>query len=98
MEALLEFLKQSKIPVSSVNIGPIFKKDVLRACVAKGNDRSKKEFASILAFDVRVMPEAAKFAEEEEIKIFTANIIYHLFDQFTEYVKTCVEERKNLDG
>ena len=47
----------------------------------------KKEFATILAFDVRVSPEAAKFAEEEGIKIFTAEIIYHLFDQFTEFVK-----------
>ena len=46
----------------------------------------RKEFATILAFDVRVSPEAAKFAEEEGIKIFTAEIIYHLFDQFTEYV------------
>lgn len=53
----------------------------------------KKEFATILAFDVRVSPEAAKFAEEEGIKIFTAEIIYHLFDQFTEYVKECKEER-----
>jgi translation initiation factor 5B len=42
-----------------------------------------------LAFDVRITPEAAKFAEEEGIKIFSANIIYHLFDEFTKYVKEC---------
>lgn len=54
-----------------------------------------KEYATILAFDVRVSPEAAKFAEEENIKIFTAEIIYHLFDQFTEYVAKCKEERTN---
>jgi translation initiation factor 5B len=47
-----------KIPVTSVNIGPIHKKDVLKACKAKANDKSKKEFATILAFDVRVMPDA----------------------------------------
>lgn len=33
LEALLEFLKQSKIPVSGINIGPINKKDVMRASV-----------------------------------------------------------------
>jgi len=49
----------------------------------------KKEFATILAFDVRVTPEAAKFAEEEGIKIFTAEIIYHLFDEFKLYLKEC---------
>jgi translation initiation factor 5B len=32
----------------------------------------KKEFATILAFDVRVTPEAQKFADEEGIQIFTA--------------------------
>ena len=53
----------------------------------------KKEFATILAFDVRVSKEAQEFADEEGIKIFTAEIIYHLFDSFTAYVKTCREER-----
>ena len=99
LEALLEFLKQMKIPVTAVNIGPIHKKDVLKACKAKVNlEKQKKEFATILAFDVRVMPEAQKFAEEEDIKIFTANIIYHLFDEFTLYVKECKEGRKLEDG
>ena len=28
------------------------------------------------------------------MKVFEANIIYHLFDQFTEYVKQVEEERK----
>lgn len=99
LEALLEFLKQMKIPVAAVNIGPIHKKDVLKACKAKTDiKKEKKEFATILAFDVRVMPDAAKFAEEEEIKIFTANIIYHLFDEFTAYVKQCKDSRKIEDG
>ena len=31
LEALLEFLKQSKIPVSEINIGPVNKKDVQKA-------------------------------------------------------------------
>jgi len=47
----------------------------------------KKEFATILAFDVRITPEAKTFAEKEGIMIFEAKIIYHLFDEFTEYVK-----------
>jgi len=46
----------------------------------------KKEYACMLAFDVKVMPDAIAFAEENEIKVFTAKIIYHLFDDFTEYV------------
>lgn len=62
------------------------------------NPRAKKEYATILAFDVEIDPEAEEFAEEYGIKIFSANIIYHLFDSFTEYVKKCSEDRKNKVG
>lgn len=58
----------------------------------------QKEFATILAFDVRVTPEAAAFAEQEGIKVFTAEIIYHLFDEFTAYVKACQDARKDKGG
>ena len=60
LEALLEFLYQSKIPVASVNIGPVHKKDVLKAMksLVKTEVAGKKEYACLLAFDVKVMPEA----------------------------------------
>lgn len=101
MEALLEFLLTSKIPVCSISIGPVHKKDVLKAAkiLAQENEaKIKKEYATILAFDVRVTPEAQKFAEDEGIKIFTAKIIYHLFDDFTAYVKQCQDDRKEGGG
>ena len=80
LEALLEFLYQSQIPVSSVNIGPVHKKDVLKAMknLAKTEVVAKKEYACLLAFDVKVMPDAQQFAEENGIRVFTARIIYHL--------------------
>lgn len=42
----------------------------------------KPEFAVVLSFDVKMDPDARKFAEKHQIRIFEANIIYHLFDQF----------------
>merc|ERR1719327_2491565 len=72
LEALLEFLKTSGIPVSAVNIGPMHK--------------HKPEFATILAFDVNVTAEGGQYAKELNVKIFTAEIIYHLFDKFTAYM------------
>ena len=57
-----------------------------------------KEFACLLAFDVKVMPDAAQFAEENGIKVFTAKIIYHLFDDFTAYVEECKRDRKSGEG
>ena len=98
LEALLEFLKTMKIPVTNINIGPLHRKDVLKAMKSLAGEHGNKEYASILAFDVKITPEAKEFAEENGIKIFEANIIYHLFDEFTEYVKKCRDERKGEEG
>jgi len=83
LEALLEFLKTSKIPVSAVNIGPIHKKDVMKASIMH---QFKSEYATILAFDVNLTKEGADMAKELNVRVFTAEIIYHLFDQFTAYM------------
>ena len=42
-------------------------------------------FAVILAFDVKVERDAQELADNLGVKIFTADIIYHLFDKFTSY-------------
>ncbi|DAZ96994.1 TPA: hypothetical protein N0F65_011909 [Lagenidium giganteum] len=85
LEALLEFLRtcDPPIPVSCVNIGPVHKKDVMRASVQLEH---QKEYATILAFDVKVHNDATELANELGVRIFTADIIYHLFDQFTAYM------------
>ncbi|XP_058074926.1 uncharacterized protein LOC131223506 [Magnolia sinica] len=54
----------------------------------------RKEYAIILAFDVKVTPEAWELADETSVKIFIANIIYHLFDQFKAYIDNLKEEKK----
>jgi len=42
-------------------------------------------YATILAFDVKVERDANELADNLGVKIFTADIIYHLFDAFTSY-------------
>ena len=42
-------------------------------------------YATILAFDVKVERDATELADSLGVKIFTADIIYHLFDAFTNY-------------
>ena len=72
LEALLQFLKDMKIPVANVAIGPMHKRHMLQVQAMK--DKNPK-FAVVLAFDVQVMPEAYDIAEEHKIKIFEARII-----------------------
>ncbi|XP_065621764.1 eukaryotic translation initiation factor 5B [Quercus suber] len=93
LEALLEFLKSPavKIPVSGIGIGPVHKKDVMKASVML---EKRKEYAVILAFDVKVTPEARELSNELGVKIYDADIIYHLFDQFTAHINAFKEEKK----
>ncbi|KAJ6463233.1 hypothetical protein C8R47DRAFT_1238517 [Mycena vitilis] len=91
LEALLDFLKSSKIPVSGINIGPVHKKDVMRA----GSMLEKaKELACILCFDVTVDKDAERLADEMGIRLFKADIIYHLFDAFTKYNQEIVDAKR----
>ncbi|KAL3621460.1 hypothetical protein CASFOL_036372 [Castilleja foliolosa] len=93
LEALVKFFKNPavNIPVSDTNIGPVHKKDVFKASVML---EKKKEYGTILAFDVKVTQEARDLADDLGVKIFTADIIYHLVDQFKAYIDTLQEERK----
>jgi translation initiation factor 5B len=91
LEALLDFLKSCKIPVANVGIGPVFKRDVMQC----GTMLEKApDFAVMLCFDVKVDKEAQAYAEEQGIKIFTADIIYHLFDAFTKHINEQNEKKK----
>lgn len=56
--------------------------------------QGKPEFATILAFDVRVDAEAQAFAEENHVRIFTAEIIYHLERDFKAYMSGIIDARK----
>ena len=67
LEALLDFLKVSKIPVSGINIGPVHKKDVMRASTMLEKAR---ELACILCFDVPIDKDADRIAEEMGIRLF----------------------------
>jgi translation initiation factor 5B len=108
LEALLEFLKVSKIPVASIGLGPVHKRDIMQAATMV---EKAKELACILCFDVTVDKDAEKIAEEYGIKIFkgphqssypsssfsllyAADIIYHLFDAFTAYNAEMLEAKR----
>ncbi|KZV87661.1 P-loop containing nucleoside triphosphate hydrolase protein [Exidia glandulosa HHB12029] len=91
LEALLDFLKSSKIPVSGIGIGPVHKKDIMRASTMV---EKAKEFAVLLCFDVTIDREVEKLAEDMGVRIFKADIIYHLFDAFTAYTAEITEAKR----
>lgn len=91
LEALLDFLKDCKIPVANVGIGPVSKRDVMQCGIML---EKSPDYAVMLCFDVKVEKDAQSYAEENGVKIFTADIIYHLFDQFTKHMDDLLEKKK----
>ncbi|CAN6356228.1 unnamed protein product [Urochloa humidicola] len=97
LEAIIEHLKSLSldIPVSGCNLGPVHKQDVMKATAML---KRKEEYAAILAFDVKVMPEAFDLAAESGVKIFVADTVYKLVDSFTDHIKKLKEEKKKQDA
>ena len=96
LDALLHFLQKEckpPIPVAQVNIGKVNKKDIVKTSIT--NDKSLPEYKTVLAFNVEIDEDAEKEAKNKKVKIFKAEIIYHLFDQYTKYKKELFEQRKN---
>ncbi|XP_025270569.1 eukaryotic translation initiation factor 5B isoform X2 [Camponotus floridanus] len=92
LEALLDFLKSSKIPYSGIRIGPVVKKDVMKASIMLEHD---SQYATILAFDVKIEKDAQELADAQGVKIFQADIIYHLFDKFTNYREELKQRKRD---
>jgi translation initiation factor 5B len=95
LEALLQFLREETkppIPVSAIGIGTVHKRDVTKISIM--NEKGMSEYATILAFDVEIEKEAREYANDVKVRIFTADIIYHLFDQFTRFMEELSEKRR----
>uniref|UniRef100_A0A8C5FBP9 Eukaryotic translation initiation factor 5B n=1 Tax=Gadus morhua TaxID=8049 RepID=A0A8C5FBP9_GADMO len=87
LEALLE--KHTKMFFVS--------KDVMKASAMLEHD---PQYAVILAFDVKVERDSQEMADSLGVRVFAAEIIYHLFDSFTkyreDYKKAKQDEFKNI--
>ena len=84
LEALVEALKRRNIPVRIADIGPVSKTDVIDASITKKEDRY---LGVILAFNVKVLPEAEDEAKRLGVPIFRDNVIYRLLEAYEEWVK-----------
>lgn len=85
LEAIIEMLKRSHVPVAKADIGPVTRRDIMEARAIKENDR---HLGVVLAFNVRVLPDAREEAENKFVKIFEDKVIYSLIDSYNEWVQT----------
>jgi len=95
LEAMLLDLSEKNIEIAAVGLGHLHKKDIVKIQTLHSNsDNNLKEHLCVLAFDVKVLDEAELYAKTMNVKIITADVIYHLFDKYQEYERQCIQERK----
>ncbi len=85
LEAIAEILKRENIPIRLADVGDVSKRDITEATAVK--DREPL-YGVILAFNVKILPDAQEEAKNRRIVIFQRNIIYHLIDDYTQWLKS----------
>ncbi|WP_460123631.1 translation initiation factor IF-2 [Stetteria hydrogenophila] len=96
LEALVEALRRRGIPVRVADIGPVTRNDVIEAEAVRASD---KYLGVVLAFNVKVLPEAREEAAASGVPIFEEKVIYRLIEEYDEWVRKEkeAEKRRRLD-
>ena len=84
LEAVVSMLSQRGVAVARADIGPVTRRDVIGARAVKEGDR---HLGVVLAFNVKVLPDAAAEADESSVRVFSDRVIYSLVDAYTEWAR-----------
>ncbi|HEY0196164.1 MAG TPA: translation initiation factor IF-2, partial [Methanobacterium sp.] len=91
LEALVNMLKDLDIPIRTADIGDVSRRDVVNASIVKKEDALH---GVIIAFNVKVLPSAAEELKNLEVKLFSADVIYQLTEDYEEWLKAALERRR----
>jgi len=81
LEAMVGELEKKGVPVRLGDLGPVSERDVIEASISSKDPTLRV----LLAFNVRVMPEAAEEARRRNVPVFHGRIIYRLIEEFLEW-------------
>jgi translation initiation factor 5B len=84
LEALVESLRQRDIPIRLADIGDISRRDIMESASVRYEEPL---YGAILAFNVKLLPDAETEAEEQRVKIFRNDIIYNLMEDYIKWME-----------
>jgi translation initiation factor 5B len=84
LEALTLELENSGVPIRLADVGDVSRREVIEASLIK---QTAPLQGAILTFNVKVLPDAEEEAKTRGVPIFSANIVYHLVDEYKEWVE-----------
>ena len=94
LEAIAESLTRNGVPIRLADVGDVSKRDVMEALIVR---EKEPLYGVILAFNVKVLPDAEEEAKTHHIPIFWHNIIYHLIDDYLKWMKSEKETRERSE-
>ncbi len=94
LEAIAENLRRQGVPIRLADIGDVSKRDVTEASIVKEHEPL---YGVVLAFNVKVLPDAEEEAKNIGVQIFKEKIIYHLIDNYVSWLKTQREAKLSAD-
>ncbi len=90
LEAIAESLRRSEVPIRLADVGDVARRDVTEAAIVKENNPLH---GAILAFNVKVLPDAEEEAKNRGVPIFNERTIYALIDEYLNWMHKEDEER-----
>ncbi|MBS7651822.1 MAG: translation initiation factor IF-2 [Candidatus Bathyarchaeia archaeon] len=97
LEALIDLFRARGIPIRLADIGDVSKRDVVEAVAVRYEEPL---YGAILAFNVRVLPDAEREARAEGIPIFKRDVIYNLIDDYFRWLEAerDAKEKREFDA
>ncbi|MBO0887668.1 translation initiation factor IF-2 [Candidatus Bathyarchaeota archaeon] len=83
LEALTTSLEASKIPVRLADVGDVSRRDVVEAKAVRVKDQY---LGVVLAFGVKLLPDAEEEISTSKVQVFKGDIIYHVLEDYSRWV------------
>ena len=93
LEAIIDLLKKDKVPIKTADIGSITRRDVIEAAAVKESDRYQ---GVVLGFNVKILDDAEKEAQNRGVKVFNERIIYNLVRSYVDWVAYQKEHEESI--
>jgi translation initiation factor 5B len=87
LEALVKTLKDIEVPIRKADIGDVTKQDVMEI---KSLPRPY-----VFAFNVRLPQEVAKTAADNNVKVFSSEVIYKLVEEYEQWERDTANRRED---
>jgi translation initiation factor 5B len=84
LEAIADILKQNSVPIRLADVGDVSKRDIVEAAVVKEHEPL---YGAVLAFNVKMLPDAEEEAATRGVQIFSEKIIYHVIENYLAWLR-----------